>query len=145
MKRNSLIVVLSIMFVLTSSSFAFAAPIISGTWTGKVIRVTPSSCSSLSVTLTLSQCGTSNLVRGILVVGSDSINLVGRIKPDGATIIIHGLNGDYESGNDVTLTGKYTAGSPARIKISNVDWSKYVNYELQLVQQFPLGHRCGRP
>ncbi|MHC1725919.1 MAG: hypothetical protein AB9866_07935 [Syntrophobacteraceae bacterium] len=105
--------------LLAIGSSSYAAPSVAGVWKGKVLKVSPTSCSNLSITLTLIQCGTgSDLVRGTFQYGSTSIPVTGKFRSDGVTLDI---SGELDMYTQMELTGKYTAGTPATIKVSDMD------------------------
>ena len=111
--------VVSSVLVLCLFSVASAGPAIGGTWKGKVKKVTATKCAQADVTLSLTQCTGTNLVRGLLSIGATSTSVVGRIESNNV-VSVSGSDINGTSYTSVSLFGTYTAGAPATILVDTV-------------------------
>jgi hypothetical protein len=122
--RKVIAVLISLGIVLYAfGSIASAAPSLAGTWTATTKKVTPTACSAVTVALTLVQCGTGNLVRGTLSLGTISIPVVGKVRSNGLTIDIQGSTETSTNSYDGLIVGTYASGSPATIKFTSMGWT----------------------
>jgi hypothetical protein len=133
MKKTALIGIGSLVFVLSFFSIASAVPSMNGTWSGSVQKVTNSptlaQCSTVNVTVKLTQCKFNNvlsrLVKGTVKVGETTLNVVGRINDD-KTVLLEGTEINTEpslAAKMIILHGDYIApsgGAKAKITVNEM-------------------------
>jgi hypothetical protein len=107
----------AVFLIVSLVSFASASVSLIGTWKGTAKFATTSSCGSAPVVLTLTQCSGTNLVKGVLKVGTTfSVKVLGRIEADNS-VMVTGSSASASGYSTGSVLGVYVAGSPAKIKV----------------------------
>jgi hypothetical protein len=130
MKKNLCIILLLTVAMCVSMGHlypAYAAPYVGGVWKGTIIKASPTACSSLSLTLTITQCYTSsNVFGGTCAIGTISIPIVGKFRTDGITIDIAGSSLSTATISESTFTAVAVYNvSTGKLTITDLDFTTY--------------------
>jgi hypothetical protein len=119
--RLAVLLALSLTLTLLLVGPSLAAPNLIGNWAGSAAKITVSAgCGSDTVVLTISnQC--TNLFSGTILVGTESVPVVGKFSPADNTLYLSGEMEDIQNiiFDTVIVTGTYVAGNPSNIAVTS--------------------------